>query len=72
MYDNENSIILMLKCGSNEYILKDCEPHELKVAIESLVIKGFHYSELVSGKLVNAINSLSDEGSDIKNLIQLN
>ena len=72
MYDNENSIILMLKCGANEYILKDCEPHELKVAIESLVIKGFHYSELVSGKLINAINSLSDEGSDIKNLIQLN
>ena len=72
MYDNESSIIRMMKCGAKGYILKDCDPKELQAAIEALLHKGFHYSELISGKLIHAINSMDDDGSEIKNLVQLN
>lgn len=72
MYDNETSIIRMLKCGARGYILKDSEPAELKAAIHALEDKGFYYSELVSGKLMHAINKMEDEGGDLKNLVPLN
>ena len=71
MYDKENSIIRMLKCGARGYILKDCEPTELLVAIRELETKGYYYSDLVSGKIINAINKL-DDGSELKDLIRLN
>lgn len=72
MYDNETSIIRMLKCGARGYILKDSEPAELKAAIHALEDKGFYYSDLVSGKLMHAINKMEDEGGDLKNLVPLN
>ncbi|MBP6024699.1 response regulator [Ferruginibacter sp.] len=72
MYDNENSIIRMLKCGAKGYILKDSEPAELKAAIEAVMNKGFYYSDLVSGKLIHAINKLDNDDNGLKSLIQLN
>lgn len=72
MYDNETSIIRMLKCGAKGYILKDSEPAELKAAIAALMDKGFYYSDLVSGKLMHAINKLDDDGDGLKNLVPLN
>lgn len=72
MYDNETSIIRMLKCGAKGYILKDSEPAELKAAIHALMDKGFYYSDLVSGKLMHAINKLDDESDGLKSLAPLN
>lgn len=72
MYDNETSIIRMLKCGAKGYILKDSEPAELKTAIDNILSKGFYYSDLVSGKLMHAINKMDDETDDLKNLVPLN
>ena len=72
MYDNENSIIRMLKCGAKGYILKDSEPAELKAAIDAIVSKGYYYSDLVSGKLIHAINKIDDEGSDTNTVNNLN
>ncbi len=57
MYDNEPSIIKMLKCGAKGYVLKDIEPAEFKTALDSLVNKGFYYSDLVTGKLIHAVNN---------------
>lgn len=71
MYDNENSVIRMFKAGAKGYILKDCEPHELKAAIDSVMQKGYFYSELVTGKLIHTINKL-DEDADMRNLSHLN
>lgn len=70
MYDSETSIIRMLKSGAKGYILKDSDPAELQAAVEALMNKGFYYSELVSGKLINAINKMDDEGE--ANIIKLN
>lgn len=72
MYDNETAIIRMLKCGARGYILKDSEPAELKAAIHAVMEKGFYYSELVSGKLMHAINKMDDENDGMKSLIRLN
>ncbi|MBL0183742.1 MAG: response regulator transcription factor [Chitinophagaceae bacterium] len=72
MYDNETSIIRMLKCGAKGYILKDAEPSELKAAIDAVMTKGFYYSDLVSGKLMHAINKMDDDGEGLKNLVPLN
>src|ERR1044071_7063605 len=49
MYDDEVSIIRMLRNGAKGYILKDTDPKELKQAINSIASKGFYYSDLVSG-----------------------
>ena len=72
MYDNETAIIRMLKSGARGYILKDSEPGELKAALRALEEKGFYYSDLVSGKLMHAINKMEDENGNLKNLVPLN
>lgn len=69
MYDNENAIIRMLKHGARGYILKDSEPSELKAAVNAILGKGYYYSDLVSGKLVSAINNMDDVDN---NLIVIN
>ncbi len=71
MYDNENSIIRMLKSGARGYILKDSEPVELKAAIDNVINKGYYYSDLVNGKLLHAINTFDDKGGELKSVIQL-
>ena len=70
MYDTESAIIRMLKNGAKGYILKDSDPAELQAAIESLLERGYYYSELVSGKLINAINQFDNQAS--ANGIKLN
>jgi DNA-binding NarL/FixJ family response regulator len=73
MYDDENAIIRMLRCGAKGYILKDSDPAELKLAIHALLTKGFYHSELVTGKLIHTINHLDEpENSSVKNLLGLN
>ncbi|HLX90503.1 MAG TPA: response regulator transcription factor [Puia sp.] len=69
MYDDEQSIIRMLKCGAKGYILKDIEPLEFKKALDEIVKKGFYSSEIVAGKLIHAINSFED--SEKKNKLSL-
>lgn len=72
MYDNENAIIRMFKGGAKGYILKDCDPIELKKALDALITKGFYYSEIVTGTLIHTINNLDEKNSSIKNIIRFN
>ncbi len=72
MYDNENAIIRMFKGGTKGYVLKDCEPSELKAALNSIVKTGYYYSDLVTSKLIYSINKMDDDNSDVKSLVQLN
>ena len=62
MYDNEHAIIKMLASGAHGYILKDCDPAQLRDAITDLYEKGFYYSDLVSGKLMHAISGSNASG----------
>lgn len=55
MYDDETSIIRMLKSGAKGYVLKDSEPSILREAINSMFLKGFYHSELVTGSLIRGV-----------------
>ena len=72
MYNNESFIIRMLKCGAQGYILKDSRPPQLAAAIDALMKDGFHYSELLNGKLIHAINKMGEQYSNLASLVQLN
>jgi two-component system, NarL family, invasion response regulator UvrY len=71
MFDNELSIIKMLRNGAKGYILKDSEPEELSAAIDAVLRKGYYYSDLVSGKLVHAINKMDDNDNGINEFVKL-
>lgn len=74
MYENENAIIRMLKYGARGYILKDIRKNELQQALFSVAIKGYYYTEMVTGKLIHVINNLDEvkPGQSIKDLISMN
>lgn len=78
MYDADNSIIRMLKNGAKGYILKDSSPAELRKALDSVIRKGFYYSEMVTGKLIHTLTcvdgSAGVEGMEltVENLLGLN
>jgi DNA-binding NarL/FixJ family response regulator len=72
MYDNEQAVINMLKCGAKGYILKDSDPAQLKTAISDLETKGFYYSDFISGKLINAINNSDGEEYPDQEHVHLN
>ena len=72
MYDDENAIIRMLKNGARGYILKDTEPAELKASLESILQKGFYYSEMVTGRLIHSINNMNGPENSTKNVLGLN
>lgn len=71
MYDDETAIIRMLKNGAKGYILKDSEPGELRTAMESVLNKGFYYSEMVTGRLMRTITDMDDAQSGTKKLLNL-
>ncbi len=52
MMDDELSVVGMVRNGVRGYILKDTEPAQLKEAIQNILQKGFHYSDLVTGRMV--------------------
>lgn len=72
MLDDDHAIIRMIKNGAKGYVLKESEPEELKKAIDSVVNRGFHYSEIVTGKLVHSINTVDNNHSGNSILLNLN
>jgi two-component system invasion response regulator UvrY len=70
MYDNETTIIRMLKNGARGYILKDAEPLQLKAALDDIIHKGYYLSELVTGHLLNNIAGM--EETTTRNALLLN
>ncbi|WP_276372943.1 response regulator transcription factor [Chryseolinea sp. H1M3-3] len=65
MYDEEKSIIRMIEARARGYVLKHAEPTELRKAFDDVVSKGYYYSDLVSGVLVQSLHS-DDAGSPKK------
>lgn len=51
MIKNDLIVIRMLKNGARGYILKDCEPEELREAMREVHQKGYFYNELVTPKM---------------------
>lgn len=61
MYEDDVSIIKMLRKGAGGYILKECNADELVRAIQSIIDTDYYINELVTGKL---IRSVREEGSE--------
>lgn len=51
MIKNDLVVIRMLKNGARGYILKDCEPEELREAMREVHEKGYFYNEMVTPKM---------------------
>lgn len=56
MYDKEEAIIGMLRNGAKGYLLKGCRSSELKLALDSIMEKGFYYTEYITDKLLKSLN----------------
>lgn len=65
MYDHEYSIIKMLRNGAHGYILKGMKPEELKDALQQLSQQQYYHSNLVSGRLYNAIHADKENGLNL-------
>jgi DNA-binding NarL/FixJ family response regulator len=72
MYDNDSSIIRMMKNGARGYVLKDIDPVDFRRTLDCLMRKGFFYSELITGKLIRAVSHLAEPGDPMKCLVPLN
>jgi len=69
MMDTESAIIRMIKNGARGYVLKDADPAELNLALNSIMTKGYYYNDLVTGKLIFSINKMGEDEKDIKLLM---
>lgn len=57
MIEKEESIVKMLKLGVKGYISKDVEPKELGEALNSILNKGYYYTDFITGKLVHSLQN---------------
>ncbi|WP_130734595.1 response regulator transcription factor [Flavobacterium sp. J27] len=55
--DDEETIIKMIKHGAKGYLLKDTSPQIFEEALKTVSDKGFFFTELVSGLLVNRLDN---------------
>lgn len=71
MYDNEAAILRMLRNGASGYILKDSHPRVLQEAIDSLLKKGFYHSELIAGKIIQAMSKTDEDKGNLQKAQEL-
>ncbi|CAM3951274.1 MULTISPECIES: response regulator transcription factor [Flavobacterium] len=55
--DDEETIIKMMKNGAKGYLLKDTSPQIFEEALKTVSDKGFFFTELVSGLLINRLDN---------------
>ncbi|QKJ30683.1 response regulator transcription factor [Mucilaginibacter mali] len=55
MFEDDEPIIKMLKCGAGGYILKESNASDLMYAIKTIAEHDYFLNELVSGKLLRSI-----------------
>ena len=69
--DAETAIIKMIKNGAKGYVLKDADPEELKKAFDEVLSLGYYYNDLVSRKVIQSVNQLTDEKHETGNFARL-
>jgi len=55
--DDDLNVIRMLRAGARAYVLKSASQEELNRAVRDVESKGYHFSDMVSGKLVKTVQS---------------
>ncbi len=66
MNDDEETIIKMIKLGACGYISKLTDDDELKRALDTLVQKGYYYTEAVTNYMVKSIKTDNEPDEKIK------
>jgi len=64
MFEDDQAVIKMIRCGACGYVLKESKPRDLLEAIKIIHTKGIYINELVSGKLVRSVSG-EEEDPDI-------
>lgn len=62
MVDREEVLVRMLRLGVRGYLSKDINPAELHQAVQSVIQKGYYYTDHVTGKLIHALRADDKEG----------
>lgn len=57
MFDDEKSVLRMLKLGVDGYLTKNMEPKDLLAGLHSLRDKGFCYSDFITGTLWQSVKN---------------
>jgi two-component system invasion response regulator UvrY len=70
MFNDERTIIRMLRQGARGYIMKNIDPEELKKALDSVVKKNFYLSEEISGKIISGLHKDADRTEGLPQLSQ--
>lgn len=55
--DDEETVMKMITNGAKGYLLKDTHPNNFKDALLEVYTKGYYYSEMVSGFLINKLGN---------------
>ncbi|MHA4844596.1 response regulator [Flavitalea antarctica] len=55
IFDNEVAVVKMLKNGARGFLPKSSSSSELKSAMDSIMEKGYYYSDLLTGNLLHSI-----------------
>ncbi|NQX77142.1 response regulator transcription factor [Gilvibacter sp.] len=61
MDDDEETILRMLRCGANGYLLKDIHPDKLREALLEVIHKGYYHSEKVAAALLQSLNPAKEK-----------
>jgi DNA-binding NarL/FixJ family response regulator len=57
MFEDDKSVIQMIKSGAGGYVLKESRPRDLLEAIKVINEKGVYVNDMVSGKLIRSVNA---------------
>lgn len=61
MNEEETSFIKMLKLGVRGFLNKDIDPNDLRRALDSVIEKGYHYTDRMTGRLITLLQNESTE-----------
>ncbi len=57
VHDAELYVIRMIRNGANGYLLKSCDPEEIKKALFTIDTKGVYFSDVISSRFFHAIQN---------------
>jgi DNA-binding NarL/FixJ family response regulator len=60
MFEDDQAVIKMIRCGACGYVLKESKPRDLLEAIKTIHTKGVYINEMVSGKLIRSVTDGED------------
>ncbi len=59
MFEDDEAVIKMIRCGACGYVLKEAKPKELLFAITTIHRTGVYVNEMVTGKLLRSVSKTS-------------